>query len=107
MRLAASQTSPKPPRPIGRIYSPQHDRFADFADVTSCVERARLFWSQAGAADRFTHLSPDDYSRFQKAQQEVYLEWLGKVTAAPEPSSVSLLGCGAAAIAMYVWSRRG
>jgi pimeloyl-ACP methyl ester carboxylesterase len=94
------------PRPC-LIYSPQHDRFADFADVTSCVERAKMFWGQAGAADRFTHLSPDDYSRFQTAQQDVYLEWLGKVTAAPEPSSMRLLGCGAVALAMYVWWRRG
>jgi pimeloyl-ACP methyl ester carboxylesterase len=90
------------PRPC-LIYSPQHDRFADFADVTSCVERARMFWSQAGAADRLTQMSPDDYSRFQTAQQDAYLQWLGKVSAVPEPRSLTLLGCGLMAVATYAW----
>jgi pimeloyl-ACP methyl ester carboxylesterase len=70
------------PRPC-LIYSPQHDRYADWADVTACVDRAKAFWRGAGAADRLTQLSPDDYSRLQATQHQVYLDWLGKVLALP------------------------
>ena len=68
------------PRPC-LIYSPQNDRHADQADVTACVNRARVFWEQAGAGGRLTQLSPDDINRFQSAQQQAYIQWLGNIVA--------------------------
>lgn len=63
------------PRPC-LIVSPQRDRFATHADVVACVSKAREAWKTRGAADQFTHLTPDDISRFQKDQHSQLLEWL-------------------------------
>ena len=51
----------------------------DFDEVTACVNRAKLFWKQSGSPDRLTQLSPDDVNRFQSAQQQAYIQWLGNV----------------------------
>jgi len=67
------------PRPC-LLHTPTRDRLADFGDVDVCVARARQAWVDAGCADALTHLAPDDINRFQSAQQEVFLEWLGALS---------------------------
>jgi cephalosporin-C deacetylase-like acetyl esterase len=63
------------PRPC-LIVSPLHDREADIGDVTACVNRARSAWAEAGAEDLLTHVCPNDYNRFEIAQQRMFLDWL-------------------------------
>jgi pimeloyl-ACP methyl ester carboxylesterase len=65
------------PRPC-LVVSPQRDRFATHSDVVACVDRSRRFWKTRGAAERLTHLTPDDISRFQKAQHQQLRDWLAK-----------------------------
>ena len=69
------------PRPC-LIVSPVHDRENSVADVTRCVEGAADAWRDAGAADQLTHLSPEDYSRFQPEQHDLFTNWLSRVCAA-------------------------
>jgi len=63
------------PRPC-LIVSPTHDRHADLTDVTACVASARRAWEAHSAADRLTHLTPADYSRFQSDQHRTFLDWV-------------------------------
>ena len=63
------------PRPC-LVVSPQHDRDANPADVTRCIDAVRSAWSDRGAAQNLAHQTPDDYSRFQAAQHEAFWEWL-------------------------------
>lgn len=63
------------PRPC-LIVAQQHDRHADFAEVVACVERARKAWQASGRADSLVCLTPDDFSHFQNAQHEMFLDWL-------------------------------
>lgn len=93
------------PRPT-LIYSPQRDRYADFSEVTATVDEARAFWAQAGAADFLTQLSPIDYSRFQRAQQDAYIEWLGNAIQTPEPGSKALVLSGMIGALGYAWRTR-
>ncbi|WP_135557442.1 alpha/beta fold hydrolase [Paenibacillus cymbidii] len=69
------------PRPC-LLVSPLHDREADTADVTACVERVRPAWEQAGANPSLTHVVPNDYNRFTLEQQQQFLHWLRGVDAA-------------------------
>ncbi|MBN2295784.1 MAG: alpha/beta fold hydrolase [Pirellulales bacterium] len=68
------------PRPC-LIYNPRNDRHADFDDVNACVGRAKQFWEEKGAGESLTQMSPDDINRFQSAQQQVYMQWLGTIIA--------------------------
>jgi len=63
------------PRPC-LIGSPRRDREASFPAVLDGVERARLRWSAAGNPAALKHFAPDTPGRFQKAEQEVFIEWL-------------------------------
>ncbi len=58
------------------VVSPQHDRDADPADVGRAIESVRSAWNGRGAAGTLTYEAPDDYSRFQADQQEVFWKWL-------------------------------
>lgn len=64
------------PRPC-LVVSPTHDREADLADVTACVEASRPAWAAQG--DRLEQRSPEDYSRFQTPQHEIAIDWLHRV----------------------------
>jgi len=68
------------PRPC-LIVSPAYDRDADSDKVTACVTRAREAWERRGAAPALTHLSPEDYNRFQPEQFRVAIDWLTRVAA--------------------------
>jgi|GEM_PF-161253 len=64
------------PRPC-LVYSPQRDRFADVDEVSRCVGEAAKQWpSSTGASTALRHERPDDMNRFQKAQQDIFIEWL-------------------------------
>lgn len=62
------------------VYSPRRDRFADSDDIRTRMEVAGKAWL---GKDGLTFMSPDDICRFQKAQQDVVVEWLGKHTGVP------------------------
>jgi pimeloyl-ACP methyl ester carboxylesterase len=66
------------PRPC-LIVSPIHDREADHGDIEDCVQVARTAWQDGG----LTHLSPDNYNRFEPEQYEMVIEWLGRITPIP------------------------
>lgn len=97
------------PRPT-LLYTPQQDRFADYADLSSCITGSRAFWRQAGYDDYLTWLSPDDYSRFQSDQQQAYLQWLDVAVhlpaPTPEPSTSAIMITGAFAASGYIWRKR-
>ncbi|HOW71808.1 MAG TPA: alpha/beta fold hydrolase [Phycisphaerae bacterium] len=63
------------PRPC-LIVSPIHDREASLSDITACVAKARAWWESKGAPAALTHLTPDDYNRFQGEQQQTVADWL-------------------------------
>ncbi|MCP4642117.1 MAG: hypothetical protein GY851_16860, partial [bacterium] len=63
------------PRPC-LIVAPTRDREADADDVKACVEVAAKAWDEQ---DKLTFLAPDDVNRFQKAQQDMLLDWLGSL----------------------------
>jgi len=63
------------------IYAPTRDRFANADDVKSCIEQATASFTRADAL-RFR--SPDDLCRFQRAQQDVLVQWLAKVVGQKE-----------------------
>jgi pimeloyl-ACP methyl ester carboxylesterase len=67
------------PRPC-LIVSPFHDRDADLADVKACVAKARSAWQTKAAADALTHLTPDDYNRFQPEEQTLFTDWVNRVS---------------------------
>jgi dienelactone hydrolase len=58
------------------IVSQKQDRWADFADVEACVQRASKAWDSQRHTGTLTHRAPDDISRFQEAQQDMFLDWL-------------------------------
>ena len=62
------------------VYAPRRDRFADFAEVGSCLDEARKGWAADGCAETLTVRTPDDINRFQSAQQALFLEWLRQVS---------------------------
>lgn len=62
------------PRPC-LVVSPQHDRDADPADVSRSIDSVRSAWNDRGAAGSLTYQNPDDYSRFQADQQELFWKW--------------------------------
>jgi pimeloyl-ACP methyl ester carboxylesterase len=97
------------PRPT-LLYTPQQDRFADYADVSTCINGAKTFWQQAGYGNYLTWQSPNDISRLQSAQQDAYLQWLGNVVhlpaPTPEPSVGALLITGLLTTVLgYAWRR--
>lgn len=63
------------PRPC-LIESPTRDRMADVTEVTACVNRAGSAWAAEGKEANLTYITPDDYNRFQGAQQKTLLEWI-------------------------------
>jgi dienelactone hydrolase len=63
------------PRPV-LVVSPTLDREAPLHRVTEAVERAREAYAAAGASDRLTQLSPEDYNRFHPQMQELVAAWL-------------------------------
>jgi pimeloyl-ACP methyl ester carboxylesterase len=97
------------PRPT-LLYTPQQDRFADYADVSACINGSKAFWQQAGYGNYLTWLSPNDISRLQSAQQQAYLQWLGNVVnlpdPTPEPSCGALMTTGVLAVLGYAWRKR-
>ena len=66
------------PRPC-LVYAPQRDRDSDAEDLRACIERARLHWRADGHPDRLVYRAPDDINRFQKDQQELFLDWLNEI----------------------------
>jgi len=68
------------PRPC-LVVAPKRDRDADIDDVTRCVERARTAWERRGATAALEFRTPDDVSRFQRDQHEVFLGWLDRLSA--------------------------
>lgn len=60
------------PRPC-LVYAPRGDREADFEAVRACVSKVQ--W------ERLAFDAPEDYNRFQRVQQERFLEWLKSVRA--------------------------
>ena len=58
------------------IGSPRRDRDADFPAVEGLVDAARFRWAAAGRPGAFEHYAPDTHGRFQKAEQEVFVDWL-------------------------------
>jgi len=62
------------PRPC-LVVAPQHDRDADPDDVTRLIDSVRSAWNDRGAPARLTYQTPDDYSRFQADQHEVFWNW--------------------------------
>ena len=55
------------------IYSPKNDRFADTETINNCVEKIQL---ESQNKDYLEYKNPDDFSRFQKDQEDVVMEWL-------------------------------
>ncbi len=94
------------PRPT-LIYSPTGDRYADFSDITACMNASQTFWSQSGHGDNLTWLAPNDYNRFQTAQQDAYIQWLSTAVETPEPSSTSLVITGLLGAIGYVCKSKG
>ena len=68
------------PRPC-LIHAPKRDRHATFQEVDACVGRAKTAWARKGQPGGLTLLTPDDTSRFQSAQQQVFLQWFAGVPA--------------------------
>ena len=66
------------PRPC-LVYAPKRDRFADFAEVAACLDKAKKAWAADGCPENVTVRTPNDVNRFQSEQQAVFLEWLPKV----------------------------
>jgi hypothetical protein len=58
------------------IYAPLRDRFSDADDIRNCVKKAQTAYINE---ENFEFKAPDDICRFQKAQQDVVLEWLSKI----------------------------
>ncbi len=56
-------------------YAPTRDRFTDTEEVKACIHKAGLSWKDPGG---LSFESPDDICRFQRDQQDVVVEWLGK-----------------------------
>ncbi len=52
------------------LVTPIHDRDADYQDVCACIAKVRT------AESKLTHISPDDYSRFQPEQFSMVINWL-------------------------------
>lgn len=63
------------PRPC-LIVSPVHDREACLPEVKACVEQVRRAWESKGSPAALSHLTPDDYNRFQGEQQDIVADWL-------------------------------
>ena len=61
-------------------YAPRLDRFADFAEVRSCLDEAEKGWAADGCAETLSVRTPDNINRFQSAQQAVFLKWLRRVS---------------------------
>jgi cephalosporin-C deacetylase-like acetyl esterase len=61
------------PRPC-LVVSPRHDRDADPIDVDRMIDSVRPAW-KGGAAGNLTYQTPDDYSRFQGDQHELFWKW--------------------------------
>jgi hypothetical protein len=68
------------PRPCF-VWAPTRDREADAEDLAGCRQRAIASWSTNSLSDRLEWQTPDDITRFQKAQQLAYLRWLKGSTA--------------------------
>ena len=66
------------PRPV-LIVSPLKDRTADAVAVRQLVERARKMIRASGLEERVSLSQPDDYQRFQKAQQDAFVQWAREV----------------------------
>ncbi len=58
------------------IYAPLRDRFANAGDVAGCVANAQKAW---GGPSSCVFMSPDDICRFQNDQQNVLIDWLGRI----------------------------
>jgi len=59
------------------IYAPLRDRFSDPADIKTCIGKAQKAWDDKDKVE-FQH--PDDICRFQKDQQDAFLEWLHRIS---------------------------
>lgn len=63
------------PRPL-LIVAPQWDRYADFAAVRSCVDKAKKVYCLYDAEKQLEFLAPDDYNRFSPDMQQASFDWL-------------------------------
>ena len=63
------------PRPC-LVVTPKRDRDADLRDLRECLNVARGAWKRQGAEKALVHEEPDDFGRFQRAQQQRFLQWL-------------------------------
>src|SRR5690554_6486717 len=59
------------------IVSAVHDKEADIKEIKRCIKRAKASWKNNNYA--FNHIIQHDYNRFQQKQNEILLEWLGKI----------------------------
>ena len=64
------------PRPC-LLVAPQRDRNADLENVIRSVESARGAW---GESEQLTVRTPDRVDRFQRAQHELFLSWMRRVS---------------------------
>lgn len=58
------------------VYAPLRDRFSDAGDIKNCIEKSQKAWKYE---DNLEFRNPDDICRFQKEQQDIVVEWLGKI----------------------------
>ena len=56
------------------------DRDADVAGVRAAVERARTVYKWKKAEQNITLPSPEDYARFNTAEQQAVIDWLKEHT---------------------------
>jgi len=60
------------------VYAPLNDRFANADDVKKCVDKARNAWTDSS---KLVFNAPDEICRFQKNQQNVFIDWLDGIVA--------------------------
>ncbi len=72
------------PRPC-LVVAPQHDRDADPADVGRMIDSVRPGWNDRPAAGSLVYETPDDYSRFQADQHEVFWKWFETIAHPTHP----------------------